>query len=111
VNDRIRKVLDWVTGLLLGRRKLGRHRRRSLPCASPALPQVTRHLSPDVWGARLVVARRQRAQSAPWVPTLPEPRAQWFPPAPWERPMTLVRPYVLCHLGEEWRHVMHGEDA
>ncbi|MGW7363268.1 hypothetical protein ACWGI8_07535 [Streptomyces sp. NPDC054841] len=45
------------------------------------------------------------------MPTLPEPRAQWFPPAPWGRPMALVRPYLLCHLGEDWRHVVTGKGA
>ncbi|HET6352720.1 hypothetical protein [Streptomyces sp.] len=45
------------------------------------------------------------------MPTLPEPRAQWFPPAPWERPLTLVRPYVLASLGEDWRHAEPGKGA
>jgi hypothetical protein len=111
VTDPIRYFLEWVTAVLLGRRKLGRYRRPSLTCASPALPQVTGHPSPDVSGARLVAARRHRARRAPDVPTLPEPRAQWFPPAPWERPLSPVRPYLLSHLGEEWRHVVTGKGA
>ncbi|MDQ0942565.1 hypothetical protein QFZ67_004270 [Streptomyces sp. V1I1] len=45
------------------------------------------------------------------MPTLPEPRAQWFPPAPWERPLTMVRPYVLVSLGEKSRDAVTGKGA
>ncbi|WP_406306662.1 hypothetical protein OH805_34555 [Streptomyces sp. NBC_00879] len=45
------------------------------------------------------------------MPTLPEPRAEWFPPAAWERPLTLVRPYVVASLGEDWRHAESGKGA
>jgi hypothetical protein len=107
VTDLIRRVLEWVTAVLLGRRKLGRHRAQAPQVAA----QVTRPLSPAVCGSRLVAARTHRARRAPCVPLLPEPRAQWFPPAPWERPLTLVRPYVLVSLGEEWRHVVTGKGA
>lgn len=111
MTETIRRALQWVTALLLGRRKLGRHRRPYLPSVPPALPQVAQHLTPAVCGARLVAARRHRARRAPWVPTPPEPRATWYPPAPWERPLTLVRPYVLDSLGEEWRDAVTGKGA
>ncbi|WP_405998620.1 hypothetical protein [Streptomyces sp. NBC_00829] len=103
MTDLIRTTLEWVRRVLGGRRAPGRHCR---PAPAVALPTA---LTPDVCGARLAVARRHR--EARHVPLLPEPRAQWFPPAPWERPMTLVRPYLLCHLGEEWRHAPTGKGA
>ncbi|MGW7366536.1 hypothetical protein ACWGI8_24640 [Streptomyces sp. NPDC054841] len=105
--DFVTRLLGWVTVALLGRRTPGRHRAQVPQAAAQAHAQ----LSPDVWGAGLGAARMHREGRAPCVPTLPEPRAQWFPPAPWERPMTLVRPYLLCHLGEEWRYVVAGRVA
>ncbi|MDQ0941470.1 hypothetical protein [Streptomyces sp. V1I1] len=105
MRDRIARTLDWVTLVLFGPQ--GRHRAQVPQAAAQAPAQ----LNPAVCGARLVAARRHRARRAPDVPTLPEPRAQWFPPAPWERPLTLVRPYVLVSLGEEWRHAASGKGA
>ncbi|MGW7365621.1 hypothetical protein ACWGI8_19805 [Streptomyces sp. NPDC054841] len=105
MTETIRRALDWVTAVLIG--PPGRHRAQ----APQAAAQANAQLDPAVCGARLVAARRQRERRAPCVPTLPEPRAQWFPPTPWERPMALVRPYLLCHLGEDWRHAVTGKGA
>ncbi|WP_461064748.1 hypothetical protein [Streptomyces pseudoechinosporeus] len=48
-------------------------------------------------GARLVNARRHRTErhtAPPQVPQL-QPRAEWFPPRPWEATGATGRPYVL----------------
>lgn len=37
------------------------------------------------------------------------PRAAWIPPADWETTEALVRPYVVCHLGEADRTARRGE--
>lgn len=103
MNDFIRGVLDGVRAVLFGHRTPGRHCRPAPAVAPRALPT---RLIPEVLGARLVVARRHR--EARHVPPLPEPRAQWYPPAPWGRPLTVVRPYVLASMGEEWRTVPAG---
>lgn len=102
----IRVALEWVRSILWGRRTPSRHSRPAAPpVAPPALPA---RLTPDVPGARLVVARRHReARRVRRVP-LAQPTAQWFPPAPWEAPLTVVRPYVLASLGEEWRTAPAG---
>lgn len=106
--DFVTRLFAWLTGALGHRRTPGRHSRTDAPPAAPVAPSQP---SPYVCGARLVAARWLRERRAPDVPTLPEPRAQWFPPAPWERPLTLVRPYVLASLGEDWRHAEPGKGA
>lgn len=75
------QALAWVRVVLFGPRVSGRHRRTTM---SPGMPAtLSRQPSQDVWGARLVAARRHRR-------VRPAPPAQ----APWEHTGVLVRPYV-----------------
>jgi hypothetical protein len=86
------------------RRKPGRHSSAHVPQeTSQALPAPPR---PDVWGARLVVARRHRPErhTGPAQASQAQPRAEWFPPRPWEDTGALVRPFV-AHLGDPPRNV------
>lgn len=104
------RALDWMRAVLFGPRTPGKHSRSVL---LQEAPQAPRHRpSPDVWGARLVTARRHRRErhAAPPQALQPQVRAQWFPPAPWERTGALVRPYV-AHLGEVPRSTRTGPQA
>lgn len=101
------RALEWMSTALRVRRTPGRHSRPTAPQAAPqAATEAPRRLTPDVWGARLAIARsdrRQRREAQAWQPQ-PRARARWFPPRgweaehSWERPVNLVRPYVT-HLG------------
>jgi hypothetical protein len=91
--------LERVRAALFGRRAPGKHSRSTPPQGAP---QTRRNRpSPDVWGARLVTARRQRRERhAPPV----QPRAEWEPTG------ALVRPYVAA-LGEAPRTARAGAQA
>jgi hypothetical protein len=67
------------------RRTPGRLSRPAMPQEAPQAPPA--RLAPDVWGARLVTARRHRKE---WHTPHVEPRAAW------EHTGALVRPYVAA---------------
>lgn len=75
----VSRLLEWVTTALVGRRAPGKHARVTSPPAAP-----------------LVVARPRHSRHTPPVP---QPRAQWFPPHPWEDTGAMVRPYVTLLAG------------
>jgi hypothetical protein len=94
------QALEWMRGVLFGRRTPGKH---AATHTRPAAPPAFRGRSaPDVWGARLVIARRRRAQRQAWTPYPPQPygRSEWFASRDWEaqeaweRTGPIVRPYV-----------------
>lgn len=81
------------------RRTPGRHARPATPPVVPPAPR--RRPTPDVYGARLVVARGHREEKH--IPPV-QPRA------PWEYTANLVRPYVAS-LGEAPRTARAGVQA
>jgi hypothetical protein len=101
------ETLNRVRGAFRRRATRGRHARTDTPQEAPQAPRT--RLTPAVLGARLVTARRHRAERAQgdaWQPK-PQGHAEWFPPADWERTGALVRPYVAA-LGETPRNVRAG---
>ncbi|MFI1162130.1 hypothetical protein ACH4UM_00620 [Streptomyces sp. NPDC020801] len=116
MSDLIRTALVRVISVLLGRRAPGRHSNAYTPPAAPPAPR--RRATPDVRGARLVVARRHRQErhaGAPYPPPYAE-RAEWFPPRDWEAEeawdgtATMVRPYV-AHLDVMQRTARVGTEV
>lgn len=107
-------ALEWVRGALFGPRTPGRHSRRAQArdVVQEAPQAAPWRLSPGVLGARLVVARRHRAErhTRHVQPPQPQGRAEWFPPHPWEDTGAMVRPYV-AHLGEAPRSARAGAQA
>ena len=110
------RTLERVREDLRGRRTPGKH---SNAYAFPAAPPAPRRRpTPDVWGARLVIARRRRAErhAPPIEAPQPQGRAEWFPPRDWEaeeaweRTGALVRPYGAA-LGEAPRNGRTGAQA
>jgi hypothetical protein len=92
-------MVGWLRFVVFRRRASGRHTRTSAPVAPPA---SSRRLAPSAYGARLVVARRHRAerrtglvQGEAWQPQA-QGHAEWFPPRPGEEAGALVRPYVAA---------------
>lgn len=99
----VSRTLERVRAALFGRRTPGKHTRTAPPQEAPQTP--SHQPSPNVWGARLVTARRTRKErhALPVPATQPQPRAQWFPPRPWEDTGAMVRPYV-ANLGDTPRN-------
>lgn len=104
--DVSRTTLDRVRRAF--RRCTPGNRRR--PATPQEAPQALRNRpSPDVWGARLVTARRTRREryAPPVEASEAQGRAEWFPPRDWEaeeaweRTGALVRPFLLAHETEE----------
>jgi hypothetical protein len=103
------QLLERVRAALLGRRTPGRHSSAATPQEAPQAPR--RRPTPDVWGARLVTARRtRRGRHAPPVQAQPRPSRDWEAEEAWEPVGAMVRPYV-AHLGEAPRHAPTGAQA
>ena len=88
------RLFERVRAALFGRRTHGRYSPPATPTVRPPVPAT--RLSPDACGARLGVARRRRRErhARPVQAPQPQPRAEWFPPDPWEHAGALVRAYV-----------------
>jgi hypothetical protein len=102
-------ALEWVRPLLSGSRTPDKH---SLTLA-PVAPSADRKPpTPDVWGARLIAARKRRweQQTRPAQKPQRHARAAWFSPRPWEATDAMVRPYV-ARLREAPRRARTGAQA
>ncbi|MEU0219535.1 hypothetical protein ABZ281_32535 [Streptomyces sp. NPDC006265] len=94
---------------LRGRRAPGKHSSAYAPQEAPRAPRTAPR--PDVWGARLVTARRtRRDRHAPPVQAQPSAPRDWEHEEAWEHTGALVRPYVAA-LGEAPRNGRTGAQA